>query len=170
MKNIFLSIVALLIATISIEAQNLKFAHIDSQKLVAQLDEFKQAQQKMDTESNKIREQMQTMQTEFQTKYNDYVTKADSLPEVVRQVREQELQEMQQRIQVMQQAAGQSLQQMEAKLLQPIMDKIQTAIDEVGKEQGFIYIYNLSSQVILYHSEQSVDAEPLILAKLATMK
>lgn len=169
-KNMIFAVVAMLMAcTVSAQAQNLKFAHIDSQKLVQQLDEFKQAQSKLEAESKKISEQMQSMQTELQTKYNDYMSKADSLPDVVRQVREQELQEMQQRMQVMGQAAEQSLQQTQAKLLQPILTKIQDAIDAVGKENGFIYVFDLTSQVVLYHSEQSVDAEPLVLAKLASM-
>ncbi|MDO4461204.1 MAG: OmpH family outer membrane protein [Bacteroidia bacterium] len=164
-KNIILVAVAVLF-TVSASAQQ-KFAHVDSQKLIAQLDEFKQAQAKLEAESNKISEQMQSMQQELQTKYNDYVSKADSLPDVVRQVKEQELTEMQQRMQVMGKAAEQSLQQTQAKLFQPIFAKVQEAIDAVGKENGFIYIFDLSSQVVLFHSEQSVDAEPLVLAKIA---
>lgn len=167
-KNIILAAVAVLFA-VSASAQTQKFAHIDSQKLIAQLDEFKQAQAKLEAESSKISEQMQSMQQELQAKYNDYVSKADSLPDVVRQVKEQELQEMQQRMQVMGKAADQSLQQTQAKLFQPIFNKVQEAIDAVGKENGFIYIFDLSSQVVLFHSEQSVDAEPLVLAKIAAM-
>lgn len=167
-KNIILAAVAVLF-TVSASAQTQKFAHIDSQKLIAQLDEFKQAQAKLEAESAKISEQMQSMQQELQTKYNDYMAKADSLPDVVRQVKEQELQEMQQRMQVMGKAADQSLQQTQAKLLQPIFNKVQEAIDAVGKENGFIYIFDLSSQVVLFHSEQSTDAEPLVLAKIAAM-
>lgn len=167
-KNIILAAVAVLFA-VSASAQTQKFAHVDSQKLIAQLDEFKQAQAKLEAESSKISEQMQSMQQELQTKYNDYMAKADSLPDVVRQVKEQELQEMQQRMQVMGKAADQSLQQTQAKLLQPIFNKVQEAIDAVGKENGFIYIFDLSSQVVLFHSEQSTDAEPLVLAKIAAM-
>lgn len=167
-KNIILAAVAVLFA-VSASAQTQKFAHVDSQKLIAQLDEFKQAQAKLEAESSKISEQMQSMQQELQAKYNDYVSKADSLPDVVRQVKEQELQEMQQRMQVMGKAADQSLQQTQAKLFQPIFNKVQEAIDAVGKENGFIYIFDLSSQVVLFHSEQSTDAEPLVLAKIAAM-
>lgn len=167
-KNIILAAVAVLFA-VSASAQTQKFAHVDSQKLIAQLDEFKQAQAKLEAESSKISEQMQSMQQELQAKYNDYMAKADSLPDVVRQVKEQELQEMQQRMQVMGKAADQSLQQTQAKLLQPIFNKVQEAIDAVGKENGFIYIFDLSSQVVLFHSEQSTDAEPLVLAKIAAM-
>lgn len=168
-KNMILAAAAMVFCAASAEAQTLKFAHIDTQKMISQLDEFKQAQAKLEAESNKIAEQMQAMQQEFQTKYQDYMEKADSLPAVVRQVKEQELTEMDQRLQVMNKAAQQSLQQTQATLFQPIMKKVQDAIDAVGKENGFIYVFDLTSQVILYHSEQSVDAEPLVLAKIAAM-
>lgn len=167
-KNMILAAAAMICA-VSAQAQTLKFAHIDTQNLISQLDEFKQAQAQLEAEGTKIQEQMQSMQQEFQTKYQDYVTKADSLPAVVRQVKEQELQELDQRLQVMNKAAQQSLQQTQAKLFQPIMKKVQDAIDAVGKENGFVYVFDLTSQVILYHSEQSVDAEPLVLAKFASM-
>lgn len=167
-KNMILAVAAM-ISAVSAQAQTLKFAHIDTQNLISQLDEFKQAQAQLEAEGTKIQEQMQSMQQEFQTKYQDYVTKADSLPAVVRQVKEQELQELDQRLQVMNKAAQQSLQQTQAKLFQPIMKKVQDAIDAVGKENGFVYVFDLTSQVILYHSEQSVDAEPLVLAKIASM-
>ena len=47
------------------------------------------------------------------------------------------------------------------------LDKINKAIEAVGKENGFIYIFDTASQVILYNSDQSTDAEALVKAKLA---
>ena len=46
------------------------------------------------------------------------------------------------------------------------MDKYQKALDEVGKENKFIYIFDTTSQVILYTSEQSTDAAPLVKVKM----
>jgi outer membrane protein len=62
--------------------------------------------------------------------------------------------------------AQQSLAQKEQQLLGPIIEKVQKAINEVGTESGLVYIFDLGSQVILYHSSQSVDVAPLVKAKL----
>ena len=56
--------------------------------------------------------------------------------------------------------------QKEQQLLQPIIEKVQKAIDTVGEENGLIYIFDVSSQVVLYHSDKSIDAAPLVKAKM----
>jgi outer membrane protein len=93
----------------------------------------------------------------------------DSLSQLIRSTREKEIQDYDQRIQNFNKLAQQSLSQKEQELLQPIIEKVEKAIQAVGEEQGFIYIFDLSSQVILYNSDQSVDCEELVKAKLATM-
>ena len=50
-------------------------------------------------------------------------------------------------------------------LLKPIRDKIQAAIDEVAKENGYTYIFDRSVGIILY-AEDSTDISGLVRAKL----
>lgn len=156
---------ALALAT-TISAQNLKFAHIDTQKLLAEYPEKIAAETQLQDEAKKLEDQLKTMSQDLQQKYEEYVTKRDSLPDLIRATKEKEIQDADQRIQSYQQMAQQSLAQKEQQLLAPIIDKVQKAIDEVGKEQGFIYIFDISTQVILYKSEQSIDAAPFVKTKL----
>ena len=51
--------------------------------------------------------------------------------------------------------------------MQPIIEAYQKAIEEVGKENNFVYIFDTTSQVILYHSDASIDAAPLVKIKMA---
>jgi len=51
-------------------------------------------------------------------------------------------------------------------LIQPVMDKARKAIDEVAKEHGLIYVFDLSQGNPIYTSEESLDMEPLVKAKL----
>ena len=148
------------------QAQNLKFAHIDSQKLMAELPDFIEARGKLEQEHQSLESQLNNMTQELQQKYQEYIMKRDSLPDLIRATKEKELQDTNDRIQNFQQLAQQSLQQKEQQLLAPIIDKYQQAIKAVGQENGFIYIFDLSSQVILYNSDQSVDASSLVKAKL----
>ncbi len=154
------------VASVCVEAQDLKFAHINSQKFLAELPEFAQAQQQLQDEAKKLEDQMTVMQNELQQKFQEYANKRDSLPELIRATKEKELQDTQARIQSFQQLAQQSLSQKEQQLMAPILDKYQKALDEVGKENKFIYIFDTTSQVILYTSEQSIDAAPLVKVKM----
>lgn len=167
MKIFKLLLVAVLIsATAGVSAQNLKFGHINVQELIAGLPAKQQADKELNLEAQKLQNQLKVMSEELDRKYADYMAQRDSLTELIRSTREKEIQDYDQRIQNFNRLAQQSLGKKEQELLQPIVEKVQKAIDEVGKEQGFIYIFDTSSQVVLYNSNQSVDCVPLVEAKL----
>jgi outer membrane protein len=52
------------------------------------------------------------------------------------------------------------------RLIQPVMDKARNAIDEVAKEKGLIYVFDLSQGNPVYTSPESLDLLPLVKAKL----
>jgi len=166
MKKILSLLAVALCTTIAVEAQELKFAHIDTQALISSLPEQIAAQTTLQEEAKKLEDQLTIMNTDLQQKYEDYMTKRDSLPDLIKATKEKEIQDASQRIQSYQQMAQQSLSQKEQQLLMPILEKVQTAINEVGKENGFVYIFDISSQVVLFHADNSVDAAPLVKAKL----
>lgn len=170
MKSLQLLFIALLLSlSTSLSAQDLKFAHIDIQKLVATLPDKVKADKALQDEAAKLQSQLKIMSEELDKKYADYMAQKDSLPDLVKSIKEKEIQDQNQRIQNYNQLAQQSLGQKEQELLKPIIDKVQKAIDEVGAEKGFIYIFDVSSKVILFYSEKSVDAEPHVRAKLGIL-
>ncbi len=167
MKSLHLVIIALLLTlTTTLGSQELKFAHIDIQKLVATLPDKVKADKALQDEANKLQSQLKIMSEELDKKYSEYMSQKDSLPDLVKSIKEKEIQDQNQRIQNYNQLAQQSLGQKEQELLKPIIEKVQKAIDEVGAENGFIYIFDVSSKVILFYSDKSVDAEPLVRIKL----
>lgn len=166
MKSIIAVAVAVVASFSFATAQDLKFAHIDTQKLLSELPERAEAEKTLTSEAQKLEEQLQVMNNELQAKYEDYMSKRDSLPDLIKATREKEIQDAGQRIQSYQQMAQQSLSQKEQQLMMPILEKVQNAITAVGQENGFIYIFDISTQVVLYHSDKSVDAAPLVKAKL----
>ena len=55
--------------------------------------------------------------------------------------------------------------------MQPISEKIKKAISDVGKENGFIYIFEMAAGTsILYNSAESIDVTPLVKGKLGIKK
>ncbi len=167
MKIFRLLLVAVILSTTAgLSAQNLKFGHINVQELITSLPAKQVADKELNSEAQKLQNQLKVMSEELDKKYKDYMLQRDSLSELIRSTREKEIQDYDQRIQNFNRLAQQSLEQKEHELLQPIVEKVQKAIDEVGKEQGFIYIFDTSSQVVLYNSDQSVDCAPLVKAKL----
>ncbi|WP_439181628.1 OmpH family outer membrane protein [Carboxylicivirga taeanensis] len=161
-----LAVVAVVAFAGKAQAQDLKFGHINIQELVMQLPDKVAADKSLQAEATKLQEQLQVMQQDLQKKYNDYMTQRDSLPDLIRATKEKEIQDYEQRMQQYSQMAQQTIGQKEQQLLQPIITKVQKAIDEVGQEQGLVYIFDISSQVVVYHSNKSIDCAPLVKAKL----
>ena len=158
-----------LAATSASVAQELKFGHLNVQQLISELPEKQAADKELQSEAQKLQNQLQVMSQELDEKYKNYMTQRDSLSDLIRSTREKEIQDYDQRIQNFNKLAQQSLSQKEQQLLQPIIEKVEKAINAVGEEQGFIYIFDTSSQVILYNSDQSVDCQDMVKAKLKEM-
>ena len=51
-------------------------------------------------------------------------------------------------------------------MIQPVMDKARKAIDEVAKENGLLYVFDLSQGNPVYVSEESMDMLEPVKAKL----
>ena len=110
--------------------------------------------------------ELEIMNVEYNNKLNDYVEKRDNLTPLVKQTKEQELNEFQSRIQAFTTNAEKELQQQNAQLIQPIIMKAEKAIKDVAKENGFMYIFDLSRGSVIYFSEQSIDILPMVKKKL----
>ena len=88
------------------------------------------------------------------------------MSDLIREAKASEIQEMQVRLQNFAQTAQQDLQQQSMVLIQPVMDKARKAIEEVAKENGLIYVFDMSQGNPVYASEESLDMLPLVKAKL----
>lgn len=159
MKNVtkFLALVMVLFATQSF-AQT-KLGHINMQELVALMPERDSAVIKLDNYAKELDETMQGMQQELQTKYQTYQQKNATWTAAILEAKTKELQEMQERLQMFQQNAQQEMSQLQQSLFAPVFEKANSAIEKIGKEGGFTYIFDLSAGAIIY-KEGGIDLLP----------
>ena len=64
------------------------------------------------------------------------------------------------------QYASTTLQNRNAELIKPIVEKINKAIDRVATENGFTYILDLSKGSVVFTSKDSQNISPLVLKTL----
>ncbi|MEW5846719.1 MAG: OmpH family outer membrane protein [Bacteroidota bacterium] len=172
MRKIFaLAIVAALTLGFSgVKAQNYKFGHINSQELLKAMPDRDSAEAKIKKYAESLQEQVEQLQVEFNKKYQDYLQKRNTFTDAIREMKEKELTDMQQRAQEYQQVAEQDYQRFQSETLKPVIDKADAAIKKVAKANGFTYIFDTSSGVLLYFSEQSIDITPLVKKELGITK
>ena len=168
-KLLFLA-VALLVFGSALNAQTLKFGHVSLESIAAEMPEYKQIQTILDAETSKLENQFTTMREELTKIESDYQQKAATLTPAERQAKETELMEMQGKVQAFFENAQQTLQQKNQELQLPVMDKLNKAIDAVGAEGGFLYIFEIKAGLALYHSSQSIDVTSLVKAKLGIVQ
>ena len=143
-----------------------KFGHVNSQEILMAMPEFKTIQLTLDTLQTQWENEMVKMREEYLTKIQEFQDKQATMPESIKQARQSEIADLEQRIATFQQTASADLQQRHQELLTPVIEKIRKAIEEVGNENAFTYIFDLSAQSIIYQSPKSNDVTPLVKKKL----
>jgi outer membrane protein len=171
MKKLSLIIIACVLFGLAgqkLNAQELKFGHIDTEALVQSLPETDTALARLERLGRDLSNTYELMQVELNNKSAAYDKEAANLLDIVRQSREQELYDLNRRMQEFQQTAQQQYQEKQNEYIQPIMAKVEKAIKDVGKENGFIYIFTTGqgSAVGYFDETKSVDIMPLAKAKL----
>ena len=129
----------LLFVTMTATAQS-KIAHIDSQTLISEMPEVKEAQAQLEKLQKTYATEIDASMKEYQTKLQTYSADAQNQTQVTNDARQKELAGMEQNIQQYQQTAAQDIQQKQADLLRPLIEKAKEAIQKVAREQGFDYV------------------------------
>jgi len=171
MRNFFKVIVfCSVLFTGGLSAQTLKFGHIEFQALIQSMPENLTARANVEKVQTSLEAQSTAMQKEAQEKYKEFIalSQAKDANEALVKVKQEEVQSLQERIQNFNQTAQESLQKEQEKQFQPVIEKARKAIGEVAKEQGLIYVFEISG--LLYHSDQSIDLLPLVKTKLGIVK
>ena len=169
----FISIASLMIivalAGQSAIAQSFKFGHINNDELIQSMPEYDSATVKLEKFRKELVNALELMQVEWNNKSDSYQKESKNLSDIVKQTKEQELMDIQKRIQDFQTNAQQQLQNKQAELFQPIVGKVDKAIKDVGKENGFLYVFDISASkaTLLYFDEaKSINVMPLVKTKL----
>jgi outer membrane protein len=164
---LFVLLIAFVFPAVSFgQSGNLKFGHINVSELMSMMPERDSIRQELQEYQKMLQKEMQTMQQEYTQKLQSYQKKRAEYSNLVRKSKEQELQDMQSRIQEFQTTAQQDMQQKQQELLQPLMNKIDSAIKRVGEKHGYIYIFDTSAGAVVYKSEQSENVMPLVQEEL----
>lgn len=131
----------IMLAGIGVQAQ-VKIGYTNIDFILGNIPDSKEIQTKLSTEKAQYDKLLQEKYADFQKSYEDYQKNAATMTPVIRQDKEKSLQTSQEAIQEFQQNSENALQRKQQELLAPVMDKIQKAIDEVAKENGYVYVLN----------------------------
>ena len=164
-----LIVLAICLLPLAVFAQTFKFGNINTAELIELMPEKATITKELEALNKQYEDDLTRLYGEYEKKVADFVASRDSLPVTIQERRAQEIGDLEQRIQSFRQVAAQDFQKKQQEKFAPIFEKVSKAIKDVGDENGFTYIFDLSKQAagIVYYSEtNTVDVLPLVKTKL----
>ena len=146
-------------------AQSFKSGHINRDDIIMAMPDYDTAMKNYNAYGQELTNALELMQVEYNNKLDQFVKESKNLTDLVKANKEQELADMQTRINNFQQQAQTLLQEKQAELLNPIIEKATKAINDVSKEGGYIYIYDVRTLVYV-DTVKSTDISPLVKTRL----
>ena len=145
----------------NVSAQN-KIAHINMEELIVSMPEYESAMESLQKVAQELEEAIESMTVEFNRKLDEFQRNNESWSDLVRQSKNQELLQLQQRAQAFQEQAQESYQMEQGKLMQPVLEKANKAVENVAKEQGVDYVLSGNPQILIFKAVGTLDLLPAV--------
>jgi outer membrane protein len=167
MNKLLIVVAFLCFSVANINAQE-KYGYLNFGNVVALMPDTKAADAQLETYQKQLVAKGEEMAKAFQSDYEKLVqaVQAKTLSPKDQATQEQALQQQQQAILAYEQEVIQKVQVKRDELLKPIVEKVQKAIEEVGKTNGYKMIFDTSVFNALLYVKESDDVLPLVKAKL----
>ncbi len=145
-------------------AQSFKFGTVNTGEVLMAMPERAEAEKQMQDLTKRYEDEFVKLQEDFQKKYVEFQSMGDTIPEAIKIRRSEEIQTMYQRIESFRQIADQDLAKKQEEFMIPIQQKLMDAIQAVGSENGFTYIFDANAAY--YRGVGNEDVTPLVKTKL----
>ena len=160
MKKLVLML--MLLAPMTMMAQ--KFGKVNTQTIMQALPDVAKANGELEALQKQKDNDLKAMQDELNRKLDEYQKGQSTMNATAKQQKETELQGLNQKIQQAYQDGQQELQKKSNELMQPIVTKVRTAIDAVGKAGNYTYIFEEGAAI--YAGPNVVDVTKEVQAKI----
>lgn len=166
MKKLVLML--MLFAPLSMFAQ--KFGHVDAQSIMQGMPDFIKARGEIESQAKIFENDLKAMQEEIQRKTDEYDKTKSTMNATKLAETETEINGLMQKYQQAYQDNQQALQKMQQEKLQPIMSKVTTAITNVGKAGGYVYIMDNAMGIPYISDTLSKDVTADVKAEVNKLK
>lgn len=174
LKSLLLAAVIILCGTMGAHAQigGQKFAYVDSDYILSNIPEYADAQEELNALSTKWKNEIKAIYDQVSSMYRKYQTEMVLLSEDQKHAREQEIINKEQEAKNLQMqyfgSEGQ-IYQKQTELIQPIQEKIYTAVTEVAQTKGYAFIFDLASGTSILYASDKADVSDDVLDQLSNV-
>ena len=174
LKSLILAAVIVCCGTFSSYAQigGQKFAYVDSDYILSNIPEYADAQEELNALSTQWQNEVKAIYDKVSEMYRKYQTEMVLLSEDQKHAREQEIVNKEQEAKNLQMqyfgSEGQ-LYQKRTELVQPIQEKIYTALTELSQTKGYSFVFDLASGTSILYASDKLDISDDVLDQLSNV-
>lgn len=176
MKTLNSLFAAFLIMTMTFGVSGLraqqKLAYVDSEYIMANIPEYEDAQEELNSMSTQWQNEIKAIYDKVEQMYRDYKTESVLLSEEQKVAREQAIINKEQEAKNLQMryfGSDGELFQKRSELIQPIQEKIYTAINDMAKQKGYAFVFDLASGTSILYASDKNDISDDVLDELGNV-
>ena len=143
-----------------------KYGHINSGDILDAMPEYKQMNATIEGKKKQYAYQLQKMYEDYQRKTKELNDYGISMMDAIREERMKEIDSLQQAISGFEGSAQGEVEKLQTKLMKPLNDKYLKVVQLVAKENGYTYIFDISSGSVVYYPENTGDVTTLVKKKM----
>ncbi len=146
-----------------------KFACVDTEYILNNMPEYKQAQKELEEVSLQWQKDVENKLAEVDRMYRSYQAEALLLPEDLKTKRENEIVAAEREAKALQKqrfGSDGDLAKKRSELIKPIQDKIYNAIEKIAKEKNYSVILDKASGATILFIDSKTDVSDIVLAEL----
>lgn len=144
-------------------AQATKFGYINADSIIMLMPEAAKLQSDLQAYQQSLLQVANDKQNAFNDAVQKFIKDSSSMSQTLKDVKRQDLQRQSQDLATQQQQMQQELDAKRQELALPIQKKLQVAIEEVAKENGYTYVFNRDAMIIAPPKD---DLGSLVIKKL----
>jgi outer membrane protein len=147
-----------------------KIAYVNTQAIFQSAPGRAEAESQFEREAGAFREQVKRMDDSLNTMVSDYQKNVTKLDSTTRARRETAIRTKQDEYRQRASTLEEQLNQRRDALLQPIMERIRQALDQVRAEDGYAMILNNDAQgSLIVSADKNLDVTERVVARLKTL-
>ena len=146
-----------------------KYAYINSEYLLSQIPEYKEAQAELDRVAVQWQKEIEAKFATIDSMYKRYQVESITLPEQIKKSREDAI--------IAQEKAAKDLQKKRfgqngdlfkkrEELVKPIQDRVINAVNDYAKERGFAFVFDTAGDLTIIYADPKWDINEQVLQKM----
>ena len=152
-RSVLTLLVCLGLAAVVSNAQTFRAGYVNSETIITELPEAKQASANIEAQTLKIRDTLQMMQKDFETRIEQYRTQEALMSAEAKRKEEESLNALRTRMIQYQESKTQEMQLMREEFLRPIREKVKQAIAQIAKEEKLNLVLDKAAGIVLYNDD-----------------